>query len=119
MVKWEKKLPVMAKAICYGCPPVFLCPDSSCAEEDVLAVNNHNDGVTGASLYAFNDLFLRTKALQQSNLKRRTMMKLALKRGEGGNEEGNGEIEDLADEDSDEDEGDMEEEEEKKEEAEE
>jgi len=116
MVKWEKKLPdgVMVKAICYGCPPVFLCPDGSCAEEDVLAVSNHNDGVTGASLFAFNDLFLRTKALQQSNLKRRTMMKLAFK---GGNDEE--EIEDLADEDSEEDEeGDMEDEEgEKKEEV--
>jgi len=116
MVKWEKKLPdgVMVKAICYGCPPVFLCPDGSCAEEDVLAASNHNDGVTGASLFAFNDLFLRTKALQQSSLKRRTMMKLAFK---GGNDDE--EIEDLADEDSEEDEeGDMEDEEgEKKEEA--
>ena len=67
------------KAICYGCPPVFLSADDSCAEDDVLAVSfhfmfnimnlrrsygepkvsNHNDGVTGASLFAFNDLFLR------------------------------------------------------------
>ena len=62
---------------------------------------------------------VRTKALQQSNLKRRTMMKLAFKVGEGGNEEGVREIEDLADEDSADEEGDMEVEEEKKEEAEE
>ena len=46
-------------------------------------------------------------------------MKLAFKVGEGGNEEGVGEIEDLADEDSADEEGDMEVEEEKKEEAEE
>ena len=46
-------------------------------------------------------------------------MKLAFKVGEGGNEEGVREIEDLADEDSADEEGDMEVEEEKKEEAEE
>ena len=46
-------------------------------------------------------------------------MKLAFKVGEGGNEEGVGEIEDLADEDSADEEDDMEVEEEKKEEAEE
>merc|ERR1711894_175817 len=112
MMKWEKKLPegTMMKAICYGCPPVFICPDGSCTEDDLLAVSNHNDGVTGASLHALNHLFLRTKALQQSSLKRRTMMKLAFKVGEGGNneEEGVREIEDLADEESADEEGDME-----------
>ena len=44
-------------------------------------------------------------------------MKLAFKVGEGGNEEGVKEIEDLADEDSADEEGDMEVEEEKKEET--
>ena len=113
-------------------------------------VSNHNDGVTGASLFAFNDLFLRlvfglvvggwywylvavwliilqrensrdhalllrTKALQQSSLKRRTMMKLAFKVGEGGNHDK--EIEDLADEEDSEGEGDVNEEEGKKDEA--
>ena len=27
------------KAICYGCPPVFLCPDGSGTEDDILAVS--------------------------------------------------------------------------------
>merc|ERR1711962_727573 len=103
MVKREKKLPegVMVKAICYGCPPVFLSSDGSGIEDDVLAVSNHNDGVTGASLFAFNDLFLRTRILQQSSLKRRTMMKLAFKVGEAGHEENCQEIDDLEDSDDD------------------
>ena len=27
------------KAICYGCPPVFLCPDGSGTEDDIIAVS--------------------------------------------------------------------------------
>ena len=60
-------------------------------------------------------LLLRTKALQQSSLKRRTMMKLAFKVGEGGNHDK--EIEDLADEEDSEGEGDVNEEEGKRDEA--
>ena len=44
----------------------------------LLVVQNHNDGLSGASLKTINDVFLRTQALQRLNLRRRTLFRLGI-----------------------------------------
>ena len=41
----------------------------------LLVVQNHNDGLSGASLKTINDVFLKTQALQRLNLRRRTLFR--------------------------------------------
>ena len=44
----------------------------------LLVVQNHNDGLSGASLKTINDVFLKTQALQRLNLRRRTLFRLGI-----------------------------------------
>ena len=44
----------------------------------LLVVQNHNDGLIGASLKTINDVFLKTQALQRLNLRRRTLFRLGI-----------------------------------------
>ncbi len=42
----------------------------------ILVVQDHHDGLSGASLKTINDVFLKTQAIHRLNLKRRTLFRL-------------------------------------------
>ena len=76
---------VRVRGLLYGCPPVYCGPLS--VSENVLMVSNHNDGVTGASLKNCHDIVLKTRAIQNLNIRRRDMLKMALNINNGELEE--------------------------------
>jgi len=77
----------VARAVCFGCPPVFLCSADLAAQDNVLAVTNNNDGITAGSLGTIDHLFHKTRVLQKLAVKRRTLVKLALGVGDGEKDE--------------------------------
>ena len=104
LVDRESLLPpgTTVRAVCFGCPPVFLCSADLAAQDNVLAVTNNNDGITAGSLCTIDHLFHKTRVLQQLAVKRRTLVKLALGVGDGEKDEA---LEDMdTDEEDDEEE---------------
>ena len=67
---------LVVRGLLYGIPPVYagqLTP-----LENVLMLSNHNDGITGASLKCLKDVIIKTRAIQNLNLPRRVLVKMAL-----------------------------------------
>lgn len=63
------------RAITYGCPPVYTGPNIP-EFNNILIVNNNHDGISGASVKNLNDVFLKTRAIERLNFKRRIMVQM-------------------------------------------
>jgi len=66
------------RTIGYGSPPVFTSNSTIPTFENIILVQNHNDGISGASLRNVNDVFLKTSAIDKLNYKRRLLLKMLL-----------------------------------------
>ena len=66
------------RAIGYGSPPVFTSNSTIPTFENIILVQNHNDGISGASLRNVNDVFLKSSAIDKLNYKRRLLLKMLL-----------------------------------------
>jgi len=78
-------IPVNTKirTVVFGCPPVYTTQATIPQMPNVLVVQNHNDGICGTSMKTINDVFLKTRAIDRLNLKRRTLFRMALTRSTG------------------------------------
>ncbi|XP_023348320.1 uncharacterized protein LOC111717035, partial [Eurytemora carolleeae] len=74
---------IEVRTVLYGCPPVYGSSTSIPQLKNVLVVQNHNDGICGASLKSINDVFLKTRAIHRLNLKRRTLFRMVLTSSSG------------------------------------
>ena len=64
------------RGLLYGIPPVYAGQIPPL--DNVLMLSNHNDGITGASLKCLKDVIIKTRAIQNLNLPRRVLVKMAL-----------------------------------------